>query len=72
MPATITLTLTLDQLRIVDAALCLVDDLCATIHLGTQLTLTPAKQHAREAMDIREALTAPAINMLSPGEIDML
>lgn len=72
MPATIDLSLTLDQLRIIDAALCLVDDLCSTIHHGTQLTLIPAKQHAREAMDIREYLTAPAINTLSPGEIDTL
>lgn len=65
---TITLTLTLDQLRILDAGLCLIDDVADARCEG--LAMYPNESHAKEAMDLRNAVTAPAINQLSPGEID--
>lgn len=66
---TVTLTLTLEQLRILDAGLCLIDDVvddhCEGLHLY------PARRHADEAMHLRDTVTAPAINRLNPGGIDL-
>lgn len=61
-----TLTLSLSQLRIIDAALCFVAD-----YADNAVTATPTPAAGAASMALREALTAPAINVLNPGEIDM-
>lgn len=66
---TITLTLTLEQLRILDAGLCLIEDVAGAHCEG--LDFYPLDEHAREAMALRDSVTAPAINQLNPGEIDL-
>lgn len=59
----------IEQLRILDAGLCLIDDVvddhCEGLHLY------PARRHADEAMHLRDTVTAPAINRLNPGGIDL-
>lgn len=67
---TVTLTLTLHQLRILDAGLTLIDDVAQECPPQASYS-TPLKSHAVEAMRLRDTVTAPAINQLNPGEIDI-